>query len=100
MSLLSRFTACAAAVNLLVLYLGEFWPEATHAVPRFAVITLFLGTLGVVNYSGVGAGAWVSNVSVIAKLLALGLVCALGAGYLIAHPGVQAATTLGDSDGW
>src|SRR5271154_3360875 len=63
MSLLSRFTACAAAMNLLVLYLAEFWPEATHAAPRFAIITLFLGTLGVVNYRGVGAGAWVSNVS-------------------------------------
>src|SRR5256714_13736974 len=25
--LLSRLTACAAAVNLLVIYLGEFWPD-------------------------------------------------------------------------
>src|SRR5271154_2886658 len=61
MTLLSRFTACAAAVNLLVQYVGEFWPEATQAVPRFMIITLFLGTLGVVNYRGVGAGAWGRN---------------------------------------
>lgn len=100
MSLLSRFTACAAAVNLLVLYLGEFWPQATRAVPRFAIITLFLGTLGVVNYRGVGVGAWVSNVSVVAKLLALGLVCVLGAGYLIAHPAVHTATLPAAGDDW
>jgi basic amino acid/polyamine antiporter, APA family len=100
MSLLSRFTACAAAVNLLVLYLGEFWPEATQTVPRFTIITLFLGTLGVVNYRGVGAGAWVSNVSVVAKLLALGLVCVLGAGYLIAHPAVHNLIVSTDRDGW
>jgi APA family basic amino acid/polyamine antiporter len=100
MSLLSRFTACAAAINLLVLYVGEFWPEATQAVPRFMIITLFLGTLGVVNYRGVGAGAWVSNVSVVAKLLALGLVCVVGAGYLIAHPAVHNATLAADRDGW
>ena len=100
MSLLSRFTACAAAVNLLVLYVGEFWPAATQPIPRFAIITLFLGTLGLVNYRGVGVGAWVSNVSVVAKLLALGLVCAVGAGYLITHPAVQVAPVLADQDGW
>jgi amino acid transporter len=80
--------------------LCEFWPEATQVVPRFTIITLFLGTLGVVNYRGVGAGAWVSNVSVVAKLLALGLVCVVGAGYLIAHPAVHNATLSADRDGW
>jgi len=100
MTLLSRFTACAAAANLLVVYTGEFWPEATHTVPRFMIITVFVGTLAVVNYRGVGAGALVSNVSVVAKLLALGLVCALGAGYLIAHPAVPKAVPSAEWDGW
>ena len=100
MTLLSRFTACAAAANLLVVYTGEFWPEATHTVPRFMIITVFVGTLAVVNYRGVGAGALVSNVSVVAKLLALGLVCALGAGYLIAHPAVPKAAPSAEWDGW
>jgi APA family basic amino acid/polyamine antiporter len=100
MTLLSRFTACAAAANLLVLYTGEFWPQATHAAPRFIIITLFLGTLAIVNYRGVGAGALVSNISVVAKLLALGAVCAVGAGYLIAHPAARTAAPSGDWDGW
>ena len=100
MTLLSRFTACAAAANLLVVYTGEFWPEATHTVPRFMIITVFVGTLAIVNYRGVGAGALVSNVSVVAKLLALGLVCALGAGYLIAHPAVPKAAPSAEWDGW
>jgi amino acid transporter len=100
MTLLSRFTACAAAANLLVVYTGEFWPEATHTVPRFMIITVFVGTLAIVNYRGVGAGALVSNVSVVAKLLALGLVCAAGAGYLIAHPAVPKAAPSAEWDGW
>src|ERR1700675_1403567 len=100
MTLLSRFTACAAAANLLVVYAGEFWPEATDAVPRFMIITVFVVTLAMVNYRCVGAGARVSNVSVRAKLLALGLVCAVGAGYLIAHPAVPRAAPSGEWDGW
>src|SRR2546423_394154 len=43
--LLSRLTACAAGVNLLVIYLGEFWPAATPPLPRLVGITLFLGPL-------------------------------------------------------
>jgi APA family basic amino acid/polyamine antiporter len=98
--LLSRLTACAGGVNLLVVYLGEFWPEAAHPVPRFMVITLLIGTLAVVNYRAVGAGAAVSNVSVVAKLLALGIVGVVGMGYLIAHPTVRSAALVTDLDGW
>ena len=100
LSLLSRLTACAGGVNLLVVYLGEFWPEAVHPVPRFVVITLLLGTLAVVNYRGVGAGAAVSNVSVVAKLLALGIVGGVGLCYLATHPTVRSAAPVADLDGW
>src|SRR5438445_453572 len=68
--LLSRLTACAAGVNLLVVYLGEFWPEATQPLPRLAVITVFLATLAAVNYRGVGAGTLLSNTTVLANMLA------------------------------
>src|ERR1700739_3141808 len=78
MTLLARLTACAAGVNLLVAYLAEFWPAATEPVPRLAVITLFIGGLATVNYRGVGAGTVLSNVTVAAKLLALGVLCVAG----------------------
>ena len=98
--LLSRLTACAAGVNLLVIYLGEFWPAATQPLPRLAVITLFLGTLAAANYRGVGAGTRVSNTTVVAKLLALGLVCVAGVLYLSVHPRVAAAPVVASVDGW
>jgi amino acid transporter len=100
MTLLSRLTACAAAVNLLVVYLGEFWPAATHTVPRLAVITAFIGTLAAVNYRGVGAGTLVSNVAVVGKLLALGVVCAAGVVWLAVHAPVPTAPVTAGTDGW
>jgi amino acid transporter len=85
MTLLARLTACAAGVNLLVAYLGEFWGAATQMLPRLLVITAFLGALAAVNYRGVGAGTLMSNASLVAKLLALGAVCVVGVAYLGVH---------------
>jgi len=90
--LLSRLTACAAGVNLLVVSLGEFWPHATQPVPRLLVMTLFLGTLAAINVRGVGAGARVSNAAVIAKLSALAVVCIAGVLYLSTHARVSGVT--------
>jgi basic amino acid/polyamine antiporter, APA family len=100
MTLLSRLTACAAAVNLLVISLGEFWPGAGAPGARFAVVSLFVGTLGVANYRGVAAGTLVSNVSVIAKLVPLVLVSVVGVAYLTTHPAVAPAAAAGGIDGW
>src|SRR2546429_8286732 len=100
LTLLSRLTACAAAVNLLVIYLGEFWPAAAEPLPRLAVITVFLCTLAAVNYRGGGAGARVSNVTVVAKLLALAVVCVAGTIYLVGHPQVAARPVEAGLDGW
>src|SRR2546423_8410299 len=98
--LLSRLTACAAAVNLLVIYLGEFWPAATQPLPRLIVISVFLASLAAVNYRGVAAGTRVSNATVVAKLLALGMLCAAGALYLSLHPRVAAAPVAASVDSW
>jgi amino acid transporter len=72
--LLSRLTASAASVNLLIVYLGEFWSQATQPLTRLLIITLFIGTLAAINVRGVGAGARVSNAAVVAKLAALAIV--------------------------
>src|SRR5881394_923809 len=98
--LLSRLTACAAGVNLLVIYLGEFWPAATQPLPRLSVISVFLASLAAVNYRGVAAGTLVSNATVVAKLLALGMVCVAGGLYLAVHPRVAAAPVAASADGW
>jgi basic amino acid/polyamine antiporter, APA family len=100
MSLLARLTACAAGVNLLVAYLAEFWPAATLPLPRLAIIFTFLGTLAAVNYRGVGAGTRVSDVSVVAKLLALAVVCAAGVLWLGIHPHVVVPPAQAGLDGW
>jgi amino acid transporter len=89
MLMLSRLTACAANANLLVIYLGTFWPQTARPAPRFAIITVLLGVLLVVNYRGVRDGTLVSNFFVVAKLIPLGIVCLAGGYYLSTH----AATT-------
>ena len=81
MALLARLTACAASLNLLVAYLGEFWPGVTDTLPRLILITLFIGALAAVNYCGVSGGARMSNIAATAKIGALGLVCVAGLGW-------------------
>ena len=98
--LLSRLTAVAAAVNLLDTHLAEFWPRATQPLPRLAIITGFIGVLAAVNCRGVGAGTRMSNASVVAKLGALGLVCAAGIVWLTVHPAVAVPPLSPSADSW
>ena len=100
MTLLTRLTACAASVNLLVAYLAEFWPGATRTGPRLMVISTFIGLLTLVNYRGVAAGTLMSNASVVAKLLALGVLCAAGVAWLSVHGPVAAQAVPASADAW
>ncbi len=85
MMMLARLTACAANANLLVIYLGTFWPQAAHPLARFAIITILLGILLAINYRGVRDGTLVSNFFVVAKLVPLAIVALAGGYYLIGH---------------
>ena len=99
--LLTALTARAAVANLFVIYLGEFWPQAANPISRFLILTLLVGALTAVNYRGVGAGANVSNVFVVAKLVPLSLVCLAGAFYLIAtHRVMPAASVTAGVGAW
>jgi amino acid transporter len=100
LALLSRLTACAAAVNLLVAYLGEFWPQAARPLPRASVILVFVGTLAAVNVRGVRAGARVSNAATAAKISALALVCIAGALYLSRHAAVVPIPVIASPGSW
>lgn len=88
---LAQLAAPAANANLFVVYLGEFWPGAREPVARFVILTVLIGILAVVNYRGVRAGAQVSNVFTIAKLVPLGIVIVAAAFYLLS--GQQASST-------
>ena len=72
--LLSRLTACAGSVNLLMSYLAELWPAAERPATHVLLITAGLAALALVNIAGVLMGAWFGNVAVVAKLGALALV--------------------------
>jgi basic amino acid/polyamine antiporter, APA family len=100
LTLLSRLTACGAAINLLVAYLGEFWPQAMQPLPRAAVILLFIGTVAAANVRGVAAGARISNYTVVAKIAALALVCIAGVLYLSRHTPLTPAPVSSRAGNW
>ncbi|HKP86985.1 MAG TPA: amino acid permease [Blastocatellia bacterium] len=75
---LARLTAFAANCNLLIDYLGYFWPPATAHYWREAIITLVVASLTVVNIIGVRDAARVSNVFTIGKLIPIMLFIAAG----------------------
>ncbi len=96
-----RLTACAANANLFVVYLGEFWPQATRPALKLAILTALLGILAAVNFRGVNAGTRVSTSFTIAKLASLALVCIAGGIYLIAtHPVIPEASFAPSGKEW
>jgi basic amino acid/polyamine antiporter, APA family len=98
---LARLTAPAANANLFAVYLGEFWPHAKDPVPRFAILTLLIGILVIVNLLGVRAATHVSNVFTVAKLLPLVGIAIGGLIYLSAGHGLPAAPVSPSSnDAW
>ena len=91
---LVRTAAPAATANLLVIYLGEFWPAAEQPVPRLIVLTLLIGVIAIINLLGVRSGARTSNLFTIAKLLPLFAVAFGGMLYFQkAVPPLQMSTT-------
>lgn len=82
-----RVASCAANANLFVIYLGEFWPDATHPAMKLGILTLLIGILAAINFRGVKAGTHVSTSFTIAKLASLVFVTLAGAFYLLTkHP--------------
>jgi basic amino acid/polyamine antiporter, APA family len=82
---LVRLTAPAANASLFVIYLREFWPRAMDPFPRLCVLTLLIGILAITNLRGVRAGAEMSNIFTVAKLVSLFLVAIAGAVYVFNH---------------
>lgn len=100
MMMLSRITACAANANLLVIYLGTFWPKVAAPPLRIAIITILLGILLVVNYLGVRDATVVSNIFTIAKLIPLAIVALAGSYYLATHAAIPAPVLHANATTW
>jgi len=83
---LAQTAAPAANANLFVIYLAEFWPAAKQAWPRFAILTLLVGVLALINARGARQGTAVSNLFTVAKILPLLMVVLAGAAVTIVHP--------------
>jgi len=75
---LARLTAFAANCNLLVDYVGFFWPQATAAYYREAIIVAVIALLAAVNLIGVRDTALVSNLFTVGKLIPMVLFIAVG----------------------
>jgi amino acid transporter len=84
---LVRLSAAAAAANLFVVYLAEFWSAAHEPVARAVVLTALLGVLATINYRGVKSGARMSNIFTIAKLAPLVLFAVIGGGFMLLRSG-------------
>jgi basic amino acid/polyamine antiporter, APA family len=75
---LARLTAFAANCNLLIDYLGYFWPTASAAYWREGIIVAVVLLLAVVNIRGVRNAALVSNVFTVGKLIPIIFFIAVG----------------------
>jgi basic amino acid/polyamine antiporter, APA family len=66
---LARLTAFAANCNLLVSYLGFFWPGATSSLWRPVVIVVVVAALTFINVRGVREATIFSNLFTVGKLV-------------------------------
>jgi len=87
--LLVRLTAAAAAANLFINYLAEFWPAVQEPITRLSVLAALIGFLAALNVRGVKSGAAASNVFTVAKLAPLILFAIAGGIFLLRdHPAI------------
>jgi amino acid transporter len=82
---LARLTAFAANCNLLVNYLGYFWPGATSGFWRPIIIVAVVVCLAAINILGVRQAAIVSNLFTVGKLIPMILFIAAGLFFLNPH---------------
>lgn len=75
---LSRIFNYAVLINLLVTYLGVFWPQTATAAGRIGLMTALTATLALVNHRGVKAAARTGSVITVAKLLPLAVFIVVG----------------------
>jgi basic amino acid/polyamine antiporter, APA family len=95
--LFSRLLACAAALNILVVYLGVLMPAVATPLGRAITMTVAVAIVTAINVTGVRAAAWTTNVFTVAKLLPLILLVGLG---IFQVRGAIVATQAVDNPDW
>ena len=96
MLLVSRLLACAAALNILVVYLGVLVPPVATSGGRAMTMTVAVAVVTAINITGVRMAAWTTNVFTVAKLLPLLLLVAIGLPQIRGE--VLATQIVGDPD--
>jgi amino acid transporter len=81
----ARVTSFAANSNLLLDYLGFFFPGFTHGALRIAVLSTVVLALGALNLAGVRSVAKASNLLAVGKLVPLLIFIGLGIVFLDPH---------------
>jgi amino acid transporter len=79
---LARLASLAFICNVMVSYLGYFWPPAASGICRALVMTGVVGALTAVNIRGVGRGALASDVFAVGKLVPLFLFVGMGLAFI------------------
>ncbi|HSR16174.1 MAG TPA: APC family permease [Gemmatimonadales bacterium] len=99
MSYFVRVASAAVQVNLLTVYLAEFWPPASTRVGGAVVSAVLLGFLAFVNVRGVRAGAGMSNLFAVAKIVPLLIFALLGVLWVVQGKTVAAPIPTTDTAG-
>lgn len=86
---LTRIVASAAAADLFVSYLAQFFPAVQAWAVRAMVLGMLIGFLAVVNYLGVTSGTRLSNFFTITKVLVILLFIVGGLTALLLRPAVR-----------
>ena len=76
--LVSRLLACAAALNILIVYVGVLAPPMATPTGRVLTMTAAMAIATAINVTGIRIAAWTTNVFTVAKLLPLVLLIVVG----------------------
>ena len=76
--LVSRLLACAAALNILIVYVGLLVPPVATPTGLVLTMTAAVTVATAINVTGVRMAAWTTNVFTVAKLLPLVLLIVAG----------------------
>ena len=76
--LVSRLLGCAAALNILVVYVGLLVPAVATSVGRAITMTGAIAIATAINVTGVRLATWTMNAFTVAKVLPLLLLIVLG----------------------